>query len=158
MPVHKDPNIDPCRITDHTDRTMVPQPSGKDHEEEASSKAKTPPKKRGWNEIESMFESKKEGKKSALAVQEQQAKEKKQQRKEKYKHKQLQEETADEFASRCRGEKATWVDDGLGGKFNGEGYTGRVEDGVRVFKGHVLDKPDAGTTNQCPFDCDCCFI
>lgn len=51
-----------------------------------------------------------------------------------------------------------WVDDGLGGRFNNEGYTGRVEDGVKVFKAHVLNRPTAGTTKDCPFDCDCCFI
>ncbi|VEU36105.1 unnamed protein product [Pseudo-nitzschia multistriata] len=51
-----------------------------------------------------------------------------------------------------------WVDDGLGGKYNKEGYTGRVEDGVKVFKRHLLNKPTAGTTKDCPFDCDCCFI
>jgi len=51
-----------------------------------------------------------------------------------------------------------WVDDGLGGKFNNEGYTGRVEDGVKVFKAHVLNRPTAGTTKDCPFDCQCCFI
>lgn len=51
-----------------------------------------------------------------------------------------------------------WVDDGLGGKYNKEGFTGRVEDGVKVFKRHILNKPGAGTTADCPFDCDCCFI
>ncbi len=51
-----------------------------------------------------------------------------------------------------------WVDDGLGGRFNNEGYTGRVEDGVKVFKAHVLNRPTAGTTKECPFDCNCCFI
>lgn len=51
-----------------------------------------------------------------------------------------------------------WKDDGLGGKFNAEGYTGRVEDGVKVFKAHVLNKPDFGNTKDCPFDCQCCFI
>lgn len=54
--------------------------------------------------------------------------------------------------------KTGWVDDGLGGKYNAEGYTGRVEDGVKVFKAHVLNKPNSGTTKNCPFDCDCCFI
>merc|ERR1711907_485466 len=29
-----------------------------------------------------------------------------------------------------------WVDDGLGGKYNKEGYTGRVEDGIKIFKAH----------------------
>ncbi|KAL7561931.1 hypothetical protein ACA910_022490 [Epithemia clementina (nom. ined.)] len=51
-----------------------------------------------------------------------------------------------------------WVDDGLGGKYNSEGFTGRVEDGVKIFKAHVLNKPEAGKSNKCPFDCDCCFI
>ena len=51
-----------------------------------------------------------------------------------------------------------WVDDGLGGKFNREGYTGRREDGVKVYKAHLLNRPNFGTTDQCPFDCDCCFI
>jgi len=51
-----------------------------------------------------------------------------------------------------------WVDDGLGGKFNKEGYTGRVEDGIKIFKRHILNKPGAGNTKDCPFDCNCCFI
>jgi hypothetical protein len=51
-----------------------------------------------------------------------------------------------------------WVDDGLGGKFNQEGFTGRVEDGVKIFKAHVLNKPGCGQSKACPFDCDCCFI
>eukprot|EP00934_Nitzschia_sp_Nitz4_P004017 Nitzschia sp. Nitz4//scaffold4_size323378//170333//170737//NITZ4_000666-RA/size323378-processed-gene-0.286-mRNA-1//1//CDS//3329553417//4007//frame0 len=53
---------------------------------------------------------------------------------------------------------AEWVDDGLGGKYNAEGYTGRVEDGVKVFKRHILNKPNAGYSKDCPFDCQCCFI
>ena len=59
---------------------------------------------------------------------------------------------------RFEAEAKGWVDDGLGGKYNAEGYTGRVEDGVKVFKAHVLNKPNSGTTKKCPFDCDCCFI
>jgi len=51
-----------------------------------------------------------------------------------------------------------WVDDGLGGRFNAEGFTGRVEDGVKIFKAHVLNRPKAGFSKDCPFDCDCCFI
>ena len=51
-----------------------------------------------------------------------------------------------------------WVDDGLGGKYNKEGFTGRVEDGVKIFKRHILNKPGAGFTKDCPFDCSCCFI
>ena len=51
-----------------------------------------------------------------------------------------------------------WVDDGLGGKYNKEGFTGRVEDGVKIFKRHILNKEGAGYTKDCPFDCNCCFI
>jgi len=51
-----------------------------------------------------------------------------------------------------------WTDDGLGGKFNAEGYTGRMQDGCRIFKAHVLNKASSGNTKDCPFDCDCCFI
>mmetsp|Transcript_3410 Transcript_3410/g.3861 ORF Transcript_3410/g.3861 Transcript_3410/m.3861 type:complete len:174 (+) Transcript_3410:50-571(+) len=51
-----------------------------------------------------------------------------------------------------------WVNDGLGGKYNKEGYTGRVEDGIKIFKAHILNKPQSGQTKLCPFDCDCCLI
>lgn len=53
---------------------------------------------------------------------------------------------------------SAWMDDGLGGKFDREGFTGRVESGVKVFKAHVLNKPGFGQSKDCPFDCDCCFI
>eukprot|EP00548_Thalassiothrix_antarctica_P005948 CAMPEP_0194148218 /NCGR_PEP_ID=MMETSP0152-20130528/30837_1 /TAXON_ID=1049557 /ORGANISM="Thalassiothrix antarctica, Strain L6-D1" /LENGTH=137 /DNA_ID=CAMNT_0038849585 /DNA_START=14 /DNA_END=427 /DNA_ORIENTATION=+ len=51
-----------------------------------------------------------------------------------------------------------WVDDGLGGIFNSDGYTGRVESGVKVFKAHLFNKSNFGGTPECPFDCECCFI
>mmetsp|Transcript_30488 Transcript_30488/g.45121 ORF Transcript_30488/g.45121 Transcript_30488/m.45121 type:complete len:129 (+) Transcript_30488:163-549(+) len=51
-----------------------------------------------------------------------------------------------------------WADDGLGGKFNREGYTGRVEGGVKVFKAHLFNKKDFGKSAECPFDCNCCYI
>lgn len=51
-----------------------------------------------------------------------------------------------------------WVDDGLGGVFDGEGFTGRKEEGVKVFKAHLFNKKGFGTTQDCPFDCDCCYI
>jgi hypothetical protein len=53
---------------------------------------------------------------------------------------------------------ANWVDDGLGGKYNSEGFTGRVEDGMKIFKTHLLQSKKSGTTPECPFDCNCCFI
>ena len=51
-----------------------------------------------------------------------------------------------------------WVDDGLGGKFNRDGFTGRVEGGVKVFKAHLFNKKEFGQSKDCPFDCNCCFI
>ena len=52
-----------------------------------------------------------------------------------------------------------WATDGLGGVFNGEGYTGRRDDGGhRVFKAHLMNRKGFGTSPDCPFDCDCCFI
>jgi hypothetical protein len=56
------------------------------------------------------------------------------------------------------GSSSEWVDDGLGGKFNAEGFTGRVSEGVKVFKAHVLNKPNSGKSKDCPFDCDCCYM
>jgi Eukaryotic protein of unknown function (DUF1764) len=51
-----------------------------------------------------------------------------------------------------------WADDGRGGKLNREGFTGRFEGGVKVFKAHLLNAPNFGQSKNCPFDCDCCFI
>mmetsp|Transcript_22604 Transcript_22604/g.38667 ORF Transcript_22604/g.38667 Transcript_22604/m.38667 type:complete len:187 (-) Transcript_22604:74-634(-) len=54
--------------------------------------------------------------------------------------------------------KDKWATDGLGGIFNGEGFTGRKDDGHRVFKAHLMNKEGFGQSPDCPFDCDCCFI
>ena len=51
-----------------------------------------------------------------------------------------------------------WIDDGLGGRFNKEGYTGRTEGGVKIFKAHLFNQSDFGNTPDCPFDCKCCYI
>lgn len=51
-----------------------------------------------------------------------------------------------------------WATDGLGGIFNGEGFTGRKDDGHRVFKAHLMNKEGFGQSPDCPFDCNCCFI
>ena len=44
---------------------------------------------------------------------------------------------------------------------NEEGWTNRVtSDSLKIYKAeHILekDKPNAGNTPDCPFDCDCCF-
>jgi len=53
-----------------------------------------------------------------------------------------------------------WAQDGLGGVFDSEGFTGRREgtQGLKVFKAHLFNKKGFGTSKDCPFDCDCCFI
>ncbi|KAL3762595.1 hypothetical protein ACHAWU_005798 [Discostella pseudostelligera] len=56
-------------------------------------------------------------------------------------------------------DKDKWATDGLGGVFNGEGFTGRRDDGGhRVFKAHLMNKKGFGQSPDCPFDCNCCFI
>jgi hypothetical protein len=100
----------------------------------------------GLNEIDALFDSKRQQKKQQLNVEKEQKKAKKQQQ---------SNSSRDTLLSMKEQE---WRDDGLGGKYNHEGYTGRKEDGVKVFKAHLLNKPDFGTTKDCPFDCNCCFI
>ena len=97
--------------------------------------------KGGLEEIDSLFEKKKRSK-----VESKMQNDKKKRRK---------VSTHVEREGRIQGE---WTDDGLGGKFNAEGFTGRVEDGCKIFKAHVLNKPNFGYSKDCPFDCDCCFI
>jgi len=55
-------------------------------------------------------------------------------------------------------QKGEWVNDGLGGVFDSDGFTGRREEGVKVYKAHLFNKKGFGTTPDCPFDCDCCYI
>ena len=62
------------------------------------------------------------------------------------------------FKERVSESAGDWIEDGLGGRYNNEGFTGRVVEGLKVFKAHVLNKPNAGKSKDCPFDCDCCFI
>ena len=121
-------------------------------------------KKRGWDEIADLFDKKKHDQEQVKVAAQQRAvqddKERQRRRRQK-RNNNDQERKADEFsrqASYKSANKETWVDDGLGGKFNAEGFTGRVEDGVKIFKAHVLSKPNAGQTPLCPFDCDCCYI
>ncbi|CAD7951715.1 unnamed protein product [Amoebophrya sp. A25] len=59
-------------------------------------------------------------------------------------------------------ESARWRNDGLGGIYDHDGWTNRkMRDGnTKIYKAHLIeekDRPGAGTTPQCPFDCDCCF-
>ena len=94
----------------------------------------------GMDEIESLFEKKKRTK-AETKIQS----EKRKRRKVNTVNTQMQQQ-------------GEWTDDGLGGKFNAEGFTGRVQDGCKIFKAHVLNKPNFGYSKDCPFDCDCCFI
>ena len=56
-------------------------------------------------------------------------------------------------------DKGEWVNDGLGGIFDSEGYTGRKQEGTgKIYKAHLFNKKGFGTTPDCPFDCDCCYI
>lgn len=95
----------------------------------------------GLDEIESLFAEKKQQKKEAEAQQKLQKKKK-----------------SSAPQPRASASPADWVDDGLGGKYNAEGYTGRVEDGMKIFKTHLLQSSKSGSTKDCPFDCDCCYI
>ena len=97
----------------------------------------------GLDEIDSLFAEKKKHKQEAAAS------------KEAEKQKQKQKKKAPPRASTSA---TDWVDDGLGGIYNSEGYTGRVEDGMKIFKTHLLQSSKSGTTPDCPFDCDCCYI
>ena len=54
-----------------------------------------------------------------------------------------------------------WRDDGLGGVFNRDGWTGRRnKEGMRIFKTHLLMRQSEVFRGggKCPFDCNCCFI
>jgi len=110
------------------------------------------PKKRGWDEIESLFDDAKKKKKQ----QEEEMKKEERKRKERKQFKFMKNEKSVSSSTNFSGDD--WVDDGLGGKYNAEGFTGRIEGGVKIFKAHVLSKPNAGNTPDCPFDCYCCFI
>mmetsp|Transcript_2778 Transcript_2778/g.3279 ORF Transcript_2778/g.3279 Transcript_2778/m.3279 type:complete len:201 (-) Transcript_2778:262-864(-) len=57
-------------------------------------------------------------------------------------------------------QKGEWANDGLGGVFDVEGFTGRKEAGTgyKIYKAHLFNKKGFGTTKDCPFDCDCCYI
>lgn len=129
------------------------------------------PKKKGggWGEIQGIFDAKKKQvSEEKASITKQKADRKRQYRSNdapssSKSNDQQQEHQADIFARSTKPGSGTsqsqqWMDDGLGGKFNTDGYTGRVEDGVKIFKAHVLSKQNAGSTQDCPFDCTCCYI
>ncbi len=102
----------------------------------------------GWSEIEGLLNSGKKKKKE----QKEEIEELERSRKKKKKN------YSSSTPSMSGKSDSKWIDDGLGGVYNSEGFTGRVEDGVKVFKAHILQKEDAGQSPDCPFDCDCCYI
>ena len=111
-----------------------------------------PKKESGLDEIDSLFATKKKEKKDTAEKLKKEKKEAKQRRKA---YSQNHNKPPPNISSMKKNE---WVDDGLGGKYNSEGYTGRIEDGVKVFKTHLLQSSTSGSTADCPFDCNCCFI
>jgi Eukaryotic protein of unknown function (DUF1764) len=117
--------------------------------------------KRGWDEIESLFDEKKKEVKQQADAQRKDASLRKSRRK-KVDSDSAESKDRASVPRKSRtinhGNSGDWMDDGLGGRYNAEGYTGRIEDGMKIFKAHVLSKPNAGQTADCPFDCDCCYI
>ena len=105
----------------------------------------------GLDEIDSLFADKKKQQKDSAEQAKKQKEEAKQRRK-------ASSQNSKPTPNTTAMNKGQWVDDGLGGKYNSEGYTGRVEDGVKVFKTHLLQSSASGSTAECPFDCNCCFI
>jgi Eukaryotic protein of unknown function (DUF1764) len=116
---------------------------------EPSSTALTIQETKGLSDIDALFDSKKKQKQNIKAVAETDAK------------KQRSAPTISlnyDRSDTAKLKPREWADDGLGGKFNQEGFTGRKEQGVNVYKAHLFNKRDFGKTVDCPFDCDCCFI
>ena len=136
-------------------RPVVTDPSEAGADTKKDNMQKVSPKKQGWDEIESLFDKKKDQKELDKLEHAEQKKLDEERRK---KRKAQRTTTASSASNTVFGAGDAWVDDGLGGKYNTEGYTGRVVDGVKVFKAHILSKPGAGSTKQCPFDCDCCYM
>jgi Eukaryotic protein of unknown function (DUF1764) len=132
-----------------------------DSDKSTNTETNTKDKKSGLHEIDDLFKTGKEKKREQEEMEIHEAQKRKARNK-----KRRQEDAA--FESIINGQqlrninednaKNDWVDDGLGGRHNSEGYTGRIEDGMKIFKSNVLSKPGAGTSSLCPFDCDCCYI
>ncbi len=57
-------------------------------------------------------------------------------------------------------QRGEWANDGLGGVFDVDGFTGRKQEGTgyKIYKAHLFNKEGFGTTKDCPFDCKCCYI
>lgn len=105
----------------------------------------------GLNEIDALFDDKKQQKKQLQQEEQKQTKLKKQKQ-------QSASKSSNGRKDLLSMREKEWKDDGLGGKYNKEGFTGRREDGVKVYKAHLLNQRDFGNTPDCPFDCSCCYI
>lgn len=143
--------------TDEGRRNTHGSAQSKRSSEEEEKKGPSEENIKGWsNEIDDLFAGKKT-KKRLLQAETEAAIAKRQKDNQAKKRKKSGQGSSSPSAKKFN-ERDGWVDDGLGGVYNNEGYTGRVEDGLRVFKAHLLRKPQSGGTPECPFDCDCCFI
>jgi Eukaryotic protein of unknown function (DUF1764) len=127
----------------------------------AASSTSTPlkNKKRGWDDIESIFDQKKKQQQEQTKLDHEE--EKKQQQRRSKPTKSPRRTQSQSTSTNTTTSTSEWVDDGLGGIYNHEGYTGRTsDDGMKIYKAHVISKniKNAGQTKDCPFDCNCCFI
>ena len=107
--------------------------------------------------IEDLFCKKKEKKQAIKQQEETQAKEK-QQRKDKHKEEVMKAKLAGDRSDVKNLTDEAWVDDGLGGIFNKDGFTGRKDEGMKIYKAHLMNERNFGNTPDCPFDCKCCYI
>ena len=121
-------------------------PSSKEEQENEHSKTKAD----GLNEIDALFSQKKKQKLEQRVQEKQTEKSASRNPKSKLKY--------DRHDTEALSSPNEFIADGLGGRFNKEGYTGRVEDGVKIYKAHLFNKPSFGNSKDCPFDCDCCYI
>lgn len=113
-------------------------------------------KRKGENEIDALFASKKAKKKEESIEKQKQKNIHKSNKRSNVINKSLNGDRSDiDNMKKCE-----WVDDGLGGVFDKDGFTGRKEQrsGFKIYKAHLMNKKGFGQTKDCPFDCDCCYI
>ena len=141
-----------------TSRSKHAQNSAKESEQNAASPAATSATAKSaagfMNEIDSLFADKKK-KLKQQKVESREAAAKKTAAKKKARQQDRPASTNNNSSSNGHDQ---WRNDGLGGKYNSEGYTGRTVDGCKVFKTHLLQSDKSGSTPDCPFDCSCCYI
>lgn len=135
------------------------KPTAAKHDRKKKTPTATEPKSSdgGLDEIESLFATKKQRKQQEKEQQKKNATIRKNNKK-RNPSPQARPTTSINNNNGNNNDDDEWIDDGLGGKYNSEGYTGRIEDGMKIFKTHLLQSNKSGTTPECPFDCSCCFI